>query len=662
MSKGVRGEQAVKPGERFNPLGFLPLREFFSLDVRSLALLRIGLSVILLCDWLDRLPDLRAHYSDAGIVPRNVLSGAMPISVHFFSGAVWFQALLLGLACLFALALLVGYRTPLATLVSWFLLISVHARNPAVLQGGDQVLRLLLFWGIFLPLGACYSLDSADPEARPRSPRVLSPASVALILQVCLIYWFASAWKWGPEWRTEGTAVYFALKVDHFSTHFGRFLLGYPEVMRWLTYSTLYLETLGPVLLFVPFHPPLLRLLAIASFVLFHAGLAISLELSHFPPVCALAWLSLLPTDFWDRLGRQFRTPERAGLKILYAPDDGRARRVLAVLGTFLMLPGAALVPADGPERRGRVQGQGAWEVEDAQGKSRYGLDALAYLVGLSPVFGPLAGLVQRRPLRPLAQALCAWLASPRPGAVTGRAPAWAPPQGLLANTVVIFCLVAAVLYNFNWFLSYRSRDLAANAARLKAEAREQAGGSAELAAEAADLRGRAGRMAEAARLILPDQTQPFFSVLAFDQGWGLFAPGPGRQVGWAVAVGVQKDGTRVDLPRGGPEDFSKPEFLSATYANGRWRKLLMNLPQVVGFRGLADGYAAYLGREWNRTHHGPEELVSVEVYWMREVNVPPGEPHPPVVKERLFPPPAAGREPGSLTRGAEELNHESHE
>src|SRR5262245_42621212 len=133
----------------------IPFREIFSLDVRSLALFRVVLAVMLLLDWIDRLPDLAILFSDQGIVPRSAITGLHPLSIHMLSGSVWFQALLAGIALLLGLALLVGYRTTLVTFLSYFLLISVHARCPPVMQGGDHLLRAMLFWSIFLPLGAC---------------------------------------------------------------------------------------------------------------------------------------------------------------------------------------------------------------------------------------------------------------------------------------------------------------------------------------------------------------------------------------------------------------------------------------------------------------------------------------------------------------------------
>src|SRR5262249_56729885 len=83
---------AAKPAPGLSRI--LPVGDFFSLDLRSLALFRVGLGVMIFIDWIDRLPDLAAHYTDAGIVPRSSVAGIQPISVHVYSGEVWFQAVL----------------------------------------------------------------------------------------------------------------------------------------------------------------------------------------------------------------------------------------------------------------------------------------------------------------------------------------------------------------------------------------------------------------------------------------------------------------------------------------------------------------------------------------------------------------------------------------
>lgn len=274
----------------------------FSLDVRSLALFRMALALILLCDLGIRAGELTTFHSDAGIVPRSRLTENGYGSIHALSGSVPFETGLFAVHALFALAMLVGYRTRLATFVSCFLLISLHLRNPLVLQGGDALLRVLLFWGIFLPLGAVWSVDAHSTEARVPK-RTLAIGSAALILQLCFLYWFSAALKNDPAWTRDGTAVAQALHIDQLVKPAGQVLLGYPELCRVLTYATFALELVGPLLLFVPIFHWQIRLAVVIGFLAFHLfGLNLCMELGPFPYVCAAGWVALLPTQFWDRL------------------------------------------------------------------------------------------------------------------------------------------------------------------------------------------------------------------------------------------------------------------------------------------------------------------------------------------------------------------------
>src|SRR5262249_294496 len=152
-----------------------------------------------------------------------------------------------------AIALMIGYRTRLGTLLSWVLLLSLQDRNPDILQGGDQLARLILFWGFFLPLGARWSVDrwladrnrkqQRQPTSTPTPGQnlVVSGVTAAYVLQVCIVYWFAAALKiQHPSWWGENTAVYYALNIASFDTPVGKFLLGlhWGELLRFLTLAT----------------------------------------------------------------------------------------------------------------------------------------------------------------------------------------------------------------------------------------------------------------------------------------------------------------------------------------------------------------------------------------------------------------------------------------
>jgi hypothetical protein len=281
------------------------LKMVFGLDLRSLALFRVSMGCVLLWDLLQRWMDRSALYSDEGVLDAD---GALSIaldgqwSLHVLSDAFLYQQCLWLLAVGSAVMLVIGYRTRWATLLSWLLLLSLHVRNPYVLIGGDVLMRLLLFWGLFLPLGAKASLDSRRLSTQTDRPhQVASMASAAFLLQLMAMYVFTALLKTGPEWHGEANAVELAVHIDNFGTHLGAWLGQYPALAAFLTRFTYGLELFGPLLLFSPIAPGLMRFVLTATFILFHVGHALCLELGFFPIICIAAWTACLPHWFWER-------------------------------------------------------------------------------------------------------------------------------------------------------------------------------------------------------------------------------------------------------------------------------------------------------------------------------------------------------------------------
>jgi hypothetical protein len=198
-------------------------------------------------------------------------------------------------------ALGLGFHTRIANLGCWLLATSLDQRNPALLIGGDTVLRLLLFWSLFLPLGARASLDARRP-GEPREGRALGVASAALLLQVAVVYVAAAAWKRRePVWQ-QLHFLHEALRVDGVATALGRKLLALPDLLPGLTWAALQLETWGVLLAFSPFATGPLRALAVVLFVAFHAALGATLSLGLFPLAMMVAWTAFLPSWLFDRL------------------------------------------------------------------------------------------------------------------------------------------------------------------------------------------------------------------------------------------------------------------------------------------------------------------------------------------------------------------------
>src|SRR6266545_1259051 len=156
----------------------------FGIDLRSLALFRASLGAVLFADLAMRAADLRTFYTDSGVMPRDWMvqvNGPWRISLHAANGETWFVALLFGAEMLAALALALGFRTRIATLLCFVLHGSLVNRDPMVLFGGDPLILCLIFWGLFLPLGACWSVDAALSKRPLEGKTHLSWASAGLL-------------------------------------------------------------------------------------------------------------------------------------------------------------------------------------------------------------------------------------------------------------------------------------------------------------------------------------------------------------------------------------------------------------------------------------------------------------------------------------------------
>ncbi len=257
------------------------------LDLRALALLRIAVACLILVDLTIRCSDLSAFFTDAGLLPRQTLLQIphptylnLYLSIGTWSGA----ALLAGLEYLAAFCLLIGWRTRLAAMASWMLLLAINHRNPLILDAGDLELRLIAFWLIFLPVNARWSVDSfSAPE--PDCTHCSSVATFGYLLQISLMYFMAGYNKSDPIWTQSGQALYYVCHLDEFSTSQARWALNYPEQLRILSFAGLYLEFLIPALLWFPWLRKPLRALACALIVCLHLGIASLMHLGLIAPI-----------------------------------------------------------------------------------------------------------------------------------------------------------------------------------------------------------------------------------------------------------------------------------------------------------------------------------------------------------------------------------------
>ena len=326
-----------------------PIRQWLerrvAVDTRALAAFRVALGAILLVDLVRRARHLLAFYTDSGVLPRSLWRTAFGsyqyLSLHGLWGGGGVQSLLFVLAGVAAVAVLVGYRTRIAVLCSLLLLVSLQARNPLVLNGGDTLLRRLLFLGLFLPLGERLAVDATKSE--PRAD-VANLATTLVLAQTVVVYVSNAVLKLeGQSWPA-GNAVRRVFDLDQFTVLAGDALATMTPVLVAVDYGWLALLVVSPLLVVLTGRK---RTLLVLAFLGGHVGMALTLHVGLFPLVSIAGLLPFLPAAVWDRVWPA-TTPCLGGVRDRLPrgpepPSLGRLRRpLLAGLLVLLLVSNAA--------------------------------------------------------------------------------------------------------------------------------------------------------------------------------------------------------------------------------------------------------------------------------------------------------------------------------
>ncbi|PIT98066.1 MAG: hypothetical protein COT71_02560 [Candidatus Andersenbacteria bacterium CG10_big_fil_rev_8_21_14_0_10_54_11] len=574
------------------------LRALFGVDIRSLALLRAGIAAVVLLDLLERSRNLRAHYTDAGVLPRPDLWRLWPnpwlASLYSLSGSWQFVAFLFTIAAVFACLLLVGYRTRLAAVVTWLMLVSLHNRNPLVLQGGDGILRVTLFWAMFLPLGQIFSFDYLRGKSKPPSANTyVSLASCAYLLQMMLVYLFAALLKSYPAWHAEGSAAYFALHFDQLIRPAGAWLRTHAAWLKLLTHATWYTELIAPFVFFSPILTGPLRTFTILGLVGMQIGFNIFMRLGFFGIIAVTALLGALPSWFWDKMLPRVIPQKKAAAPaaIYYDNDCGLCQRFVDQLRRLLSLPlGTVIAPAaDNPAMQLIMTQKNSWVVV-AENRAYTGFAAFCRVLNASPWAWMFGRILAAPGLRALGEVIYRLAARSRHMVCVMPSPPhrlWQRMRETVSGCTVLIFLVLIILWN--------------------------------------------GTRLPVTTAPIAKPAQALVWATGLQQQWGMFAPAPSIEDGWYVIPGKLANSREVDLFRGGKEvTYEKPHWVAYTYQDKRWQKYMNNLWQD-SYAGHRLPYARYLCRQWNAAHDKDERLKGLQIIFMLERTPPPGQPIPPI-------------------------------
>ena len=536
------------------------LKDCFKIDTRALSFFRIGLSVLLLVNFLCiYFPLSESLLSDMGAVPRAFLlnhTNALNHSIFFLGGSPLFVQITLLICAGFSLALLLGWKTRICLFFIWVALLSVANRNLTMASGVDDLLRLLCFWALFLPLNKHASLDAALSGEKPKGMGLVGWGAFAFTMQILLMYVFTGILKWHPIWHEEGSALFRGLSVRTFSTDFGVWAIQNlsMDVLAWGAKWALWLEIIGPILYLASGRLPKLRTFIILSFIGLHSGLILMMNLGLFPWVCILMWMALLPSSFWEYLESKFLSGTQKAT-LFYDEDCGFCKRSCLILVRLMLLNNVDLKTAQSsPEAVEFMKKYNSWTLS-LDGKWYYQSFVFYMLLGISPVFFFLKPVLRFAFIPSIVQKVYVWVSHNRVAAAK-----FVPSKASkLASTFSpkIYFVLPLFMLCFAWNLS----SLPESPVKMKGVFKSVG------------------------------------HVLRLEQGWSLFAPYPSTDGGEFRIIAMLPGGIELDAFTEGAVDLN-PKNISDTFHGPKWRKYLTNLwfkKYSHHRRGLADYFCRKL-------------------------------------------------------------------
>lgn len=278
--------------------------------VYNVALLRIGMGILLLLNWLMIYCDLDVLYGPNGIVSLTTAQqygNQLRFSLFDYmpnTEKTTFALAILNLIAVFFMT--IGAWTRPSMVVAFITLVSFHHRNGFILNSADSVLRVFLFLLIFTPCGDVFSVDrwrKIKKGLAPIVPEEKSPWGLRMIqIQFCIIYIATVLFKIkGDQWA-DGTAVYVATRLDEF-VRFELPLLNNMVMIKLFTWSTLLVEiALGTLVWFKE-----LRYWVLLSGVLLHLTIEYTMSIPIFEWAMIVMMIGMVdPRDLQTLLQKIF--------------------------------------------------------------------------------------------------------------------------------------------------------------------------------------------------------------------------------------------------------------------------------------------------------------------------------------------------------------------
>lgn len=215
--------------------------------------------------------------------------GWVRMSLFQIHDAAWFFELVLVASIVVTAMFTVGVGGRIVKVATYVCMSSLHNANELLLDGGDNFMRIAIFFLMF-----------SGESSRGVVGRALHNLSMfAIITQLCFLYFFTGFYKaMGDMWQM-GVATYYALRTQWFTwPGVSDLVFGNEYLVVASTYGTMFFELTFPFLL-LNRHA---RYVALAAGVMFHVGTATLMGLVGFAWAMLSVYFLLVTDEEYEKL------------------------------------------------------------------------------------------------------------------------------------------------------------------------------------------------------------------------------------------------------------------------------------------------------------------------------------------------------------------------
>ncbi len=251
----------------------------------SIALFRILWCSLLLVYFLFDSQNIQTIYGQTGLISLETVKVHFPYPhlnlFNIFGNSDNFLYLFFSIYGLAIISALLGFCTRPALIIVLCCMVTLHQRGIWMMSSSETLMRIITILLVVSPCGHSLSLDAKVAEKFPayRKEKDWAPWAMRLIqIQLSVVYLWTVWQKFKGETWLDGTALYYATRIESFKNFPVPFILDNLAVIKLLTWSTLIIEAgLGLLVWIKEFRIPVI-ILGIA----FHLGIEYTMSIPFF--------------------------------------------------------------------------------------------------------------------------------------------------------------------------------------------------------------------------------------------------------------------------------------------------------------------------------------------------------------------------------------------